>query len=355
MENSKINLAVLLWPSTIFGGAERRFSRLAAYLAESKGVSVTIFCHSSTVKPLESLNINMNKVKIERFDTFDFSFFPSSVKKTLSLLNLLVNLKKDRFDYFFIASNPGIISYITTRFSFKLPKIIVGMTDITHHQSSSASNRFCVRQTMKKVHSIDCLSPGVKESYSGSFDSKYGYKIKVAPCSYTDYSKVKQSETRDIDVVLISRFVPFKGHELLESIANELPNIELHVCGDGSMPVNIKNAKIYKTDDPFSVLSRAKISLSLQKFGNYPSQVVLESLASSCAVIATDVGETRMFLNDSNSILIDYDPSALLEAIKLLLADENLRAKIADSGRKSVLQQQTIERYSNYFLNEVCC
>lgn len=355
MERAKINLAVLLWPSVIFGGAERRFARLAAYLAEKSDVSVTVFCHSSTIKPLESLNIDMDKVKLELIDAFEFSFLPSSVKKLLSLLKLLVNLKKDSFDFFFIAGNPGIISYITTRLSFKLPKIIVGMTDITHHESSSVSNRFYVRETMKRVHSIDCLSPGVKQSYSGSFDAKFGYKIKVAPCSYTDYSKVKQSETRDIDVVLISRFVPYKGHELLEAIAGELPSVVIHVCGEGSMPVNIGNAKVYKTDDPFGVLSRAKISLSLQKFGNYPSQVVLESLASSCAVIATDVGETRMFLNESNSILIDYDPSALLNAIRRLLSDDNLRTDLAENGRKGVLQEQTIERYSRYFLNEVCC
>lgn len=349
-----MRLAVLLWPSTIFGGAERRFARLAAYLAENKQVSVTIFCHSSTVKPLESLNINMDKVNIEIFDSFDFRFFSSSVKKLLSLIKLIIKLRKSCFDYFFIASNPGIVSYIVTRLSFKLPKIIVGMTDVTHHESSTAGNRFCVRQTLKKVHSVDCLSPGVRDAYSGSFNSQDNYKIKIAPCSYTDYSRVKHSDVRDIDVVLISRFVPFKGHELLEAIAEDLQSVELHICGDGAMPVNVSNAKVYKTDDPFDILSRAKISLSLQKFGNYPSQVVLESLASSCAVIATDVGETRMFLNESNSVLIDYDSRELLDAIRLLLSDDELRARIAESGRNSVLKEQTIERYCEYFLNEVC-
>ena len=128
---------------------------------------------------------------------------------------------------------------------------------------------------------------------------------------------------------------------------------ELHVCGSGPLQLNIAGAKVYSSVDPFEVLSRAKISLSLQPLGNYPSQVVLESMASGCAIIATDTGETRKFLDESCAILIPYDSEALFRAIESLLSNPERRERLGKAARVKVLSEHTIERYANYFVSEV--
>jgi glycosyltransferase involved in cell wall biosynthesis len=91
----------------------------------------------------------------------------------------------------------------------------------------------------------------------------------------------------------------------------------------------------------------------LQRVNNYPSQSILEAIACGAAIIATDVGETRNFLDDDCAILINLDVDELILAIKKLLSDEELRLSLAENARKKVLGNHSIERYSNYFCEDI--
>ncbi len=63
--NPSINLGILIWSGIRFGGAERRFARLAAYLAtHSPNIQVTLYCLSVTIKPLSELGITTNTLNI---------------------------------------------------------------------------------------------------------------------------------------------------------------------------------------------------------------------------------------------------------------------------------------------------
>ncbi len=348
-----LNIAFLLWADSCFGGAERRFIRLAFHIAEKLQLKVTVICFKSALESIDALGLRRELVNFEFLDFKGLSLIQGKFGKLLSLLALPSRIRKRQFDRVFYVSNPDIVSYFLTRFSHRLPPLSIAMVDLTYKQNATNVNRFLSRKTISKVLSVDCLSPAVKDAYVSAFDSIDSAKIKIAPCSFTDFSKVKQAQERDIDVVLLGRFTRYKGHELLESIAKELADFNVHICGAGPLEIKVLGAKIYQSSDPFDVLARSKISLSLQQFGNYPSQVVLESMASGCVVIATDVGETRLFLDESCAILIDYDSAQLLSAIKLLLTDHQKREQLAERAVTKVHQEQSIERYAEYFLNTV--
>ena len=93
---------------------------------------------------------------------------------------------------------------------------------------------------------------------------------------------------------MLARFVDGKGYDLLEELDEELAGLNFHVCGFGSRKISLKSASVYTTDTPYEVLAQNKDILSLQKTNNYPSQSLLEAMASGCAIIATDVGDKKI-------------------------------------------------------------
>lgn len=111
--------------------------------------------------------------------------------------------------------------------------------------------------------------------------------------------------------------------------------------------------KIVRTENSFEFLSRSKIFLSLQKKNNYPSQSLLEAMVCECAVIATDVGETRRIVDEECAVLIPYEANSLRDAILFLISNPEKAMEIGRNARERVIKHHTIERYMEYFLKEI--
>ena len=93
--------------------------------------------------------------------------------------------------------------------------------------------------------------------------------------------------------------------------------------------------------------------LSLQEVDNYPSQVVLEAMASECALIATDVGETRKFLDESCAILVPPEPEEIALAIRFLIENPDVRDRLAAAGMRRAMTHHTVEKYRRHFLTKI--
>ena len=73
-------------------------------------------------------------------------------------------------------------------------------------------------------------------------------------------------------------------------------------------------------------------------------KTLLEAMACGCAVLGTDVhGIREIIQNQQNGLLTAENPLALRAALLRLLADENLRKRLADAARKSVAQEYSLE------------
>jgi glycosyltransferase involved in cell wall biosynthesis len=227
------------------------------------------------------------------------------------------------------------------------------MADTTFEVKRRCLNGFYAYFSSISANSVDCLSLQTANTIRKYIRNKDAHKIRTAPCSFTDLSKSKTSDVRDIDVIYISRFVEGKGLELLDQIYGDISNINLYVCGFGPLKPMIPEEKIIQINESFDLLSRSKIFLSIQKWNNYPSQTLLEAMSCECAIIATDVGETRKIVDDECAVLIPYDASALRDAIFFLLSNPARVRELGKNARKRLLREHTIERYMEYFLNEV--
>jgi glycosyltransferase involved in cell wall biosynthesis len=76
---------------------------------------------------------------------------------------------------------------------------------------------------------------------------------------------------------------------------------------------------------------------------------VLEAMACSNAVIASRTGDTELFINSDNGLLIDLSVFQLTQAIESFIADPAHAHKLGVKGREDALNNHTIEKYTAYF------
>jgi glycosyltransferase involved in cell wall biosynthesis len=347
-----MNVAFILWGVDRFGGMERRYVRLASELMLSHSeLNVFIFCHKDAANQVRSFLPSDHHSRVIEF------IAQGTSNRFLRLNKLLFNLRRKLIDksihHLHLINNPGHLSFYILFFSGFIKRKSLVMADSTYETNSSLANTFSGNLSLFFYDRVDCLSGQTKNILIKKFYHLHFDKYHEAPCSFTDLSKAQSANERSIDLVMMARFVSGKGYELIENALQSIQGYNLLCYGSGPCPPKIPSKLISFTENPFNVLSKTKVFLSLQRVNNYPSQSILEAIACGAAIIATDVGETRNFLDDDCAILINLDVDELILAIKKLLSDEELRLSLAENARKKVLGNHSIERYSNYFCEDI--
>jgi glycosyltransferase involved in cell wall biosynthesis len=99
---------------------------------------------------------------------------------------------------------------------------------------------------------------------------------------------------------------------------------------------------------PMEKLENSLIFVSLQQIENYPSQSLLEAMATGNAVIATDVGLTHLLVNEEMGIRIDYNVDSLVNAIEYLYNNEVKACLMGKKGSQFVRDNHTVDKFWNY-------
>jgi glycosyltransferase involved in cell wall biosynthesis len=74
--------------------------------------------------------------------------------------------------------------------------------------------------------------------------------------------------------------------------------------------------------------------------------VLLEAMASGCAIVTTRAGEIPTILDEHSAVFLGKGTSAeLAAAIESLLADGGARAQLAEAGHERFLQRYTVEHH----------
>lgn len=332
------------------GGMERRYLNLSLYLMD-RGKKVGIICTREFFEGATDRGILIPKDKVEFID------YPGKQDKLSRILRRIISIfilviKSKKHNHLLFISNPGLYLYVISFFSMLLPKFsFIMVHSILDNYSPVYFNRL-----IRKAYMVDCLSDDIyKHALSMLVHKSDASKLKTAPCSFIDYSRIltKDMRKRTIDVLFLGRFIEDKGLELLEEIDSKLNDVNIHICGFGPRTPELSNAKVYSVENGFEVLSNAKIFLSIQKYENYPSQSLIEAMASGCAIIATDVGLTRNILDESCCIFIDYSSEQLILAIEQLINDPELLSSLGSTAKSKVMQNHTIEKYADYIASNL--
>jgi glycosyltransferase involved in cell wall biosynthesis len=211
---------------------------------------------------------------------------------------------------------------------------------------------------------VDFLSPFIKRGVLNRGVKLDSRRVEIAPCSFTDYSKCEVGKKEDIEIAFASRLEedknPMMYLEAVKIISQRFPSIKFHLLGEGTLVYKMRdyidannlkskvNFMFHK--NPPEIFKETSIFISIQSFNNYPSQSVLEAMACGNAVIATDVGDTRFFVNENNGFLIKPDLSNLVNAMEQLITNPSLK-HIGLNAREFVMKNHTIEKVAAYYIN----
>lgn len=207
--------------------------------------------------------------------------------------------------------------------------------------------QFLLGKIYRKACHISCVSNSVRDTVRNVYRVER-LRLSVAP-NPVDTVRVKKAIAEPLNplidfdyIVSVGRLVVIKQFDLLIRAFAEVRKsreIKLVILGDGPERENLFRLVVAQGLDqdvlfpgfvrnPWSYMSRAKLLVltsKLEGFGN----VVVESMAAGCPVIATRCGGPEDIIREFyNGILVDQDIGAIAHAIQLVLDDPRLSERL---------------------------
>ena len=159
----------------------------------------------------------------------------------------------------------------------------------------------------------------------------------------------------------VGRLERQKGFDILIRALEQVEGATLLVVGDGTeradleelaRGVGVADRVVWSgwRDDARDLFSSCDVLAFPSRFEGFPL-AVLEALLARSAVVAADVGSVAEVVRDGETGLLvpPEDPGAVAEAIRRLLADEGLRRRLGEAGRRLVLERFTAAHMTRAF------
>jgi glycosyltransferase involved in cell wall biosynthesis len=164
----------------------------------------------------------------------------------------------------------------------------------------------------------------------------------------------------DLVVAMVGVLRPGKGHEVaaraVESLLARFPKLRLLVVGDGPSRPIIERAMAplkgravlagYR-EDILDVRDAVDVLIHPSSIDAFPTALI-EAGAARVPIVTTDVGGIPEIVADGeNGLLIDAPPEAgaLADALASLLAQPELRQRLAGEGRRRYEERFTVSRW----------
>jgi glycosyltransferase involved in cell wall biosynthesis len=201
----------------------------------------------------------------------------------------------------------------------------------------------------------------IREEYEASSGHRDALRFHDAPCSFIDYGPIHVG-VKNIDVVFLGRLEREKNPLLfVQAMAKVLPSYpeaRAMILGYGREERAVRGAvhaaglsdkiAVEYHSRPVEMLSRARVFASLQPADNYGSQALLEAMACGCAIVASDVGQTREMVSPSEGRLVLLDADHIAGAVSALLDEPEAARRLGAAARDRVMREHTVERYAPY-------
>jgi glycosyltransferase involved in cell wall biosynthesis len=356
------------------GGAEKRYANLFNFSFQSNKHEFRLAINERLFHLLNECSINLDSKKCfvmkDLLPPLDKSWAGLSYFWNRFAMSPTANMRfylRQFNKYAREVSKPDVIHFVRSA-SLLLPKLKQYKTVVSLFNSSISRRPRRFMKNIFDANSFDVLNPLVAKKFE-----LFGLpreKLNIAPCSFIDYSKVPSinQAIKNNSIVFSGRLIDIKGVNLFLNAAKIIkttcgPKHKFIIMGDGPQESyvtrEIKKSNLTNVHylgfvpTPMTVLSCSKMFCSLQRDSNYPSQSLIEAMACGCAVIATDVGDTRLLVDEKVGILIPPDrPDKLADAICDLLNDPKRCSDLGKIARERVLSIMKVERYMT-FLEEI--
>jgi glycosyltransferase involved in cell wall biosynthesis len=356
---------MLLFNNTSVGGAERRYAWVYHALRR-RNVPIVLAINESLFMRLRRLGIFSEqempdlllKERVGRI-----AFVLRKLDYVLGLLPVTVWIWRRR---------PQVLHLVLGGAYLALPSQLIGtapravlsvVCPSLREMVGSTTGLHFYRLALRLAERVDALTESVRQMVRE--EGVAAERISMPSGSCVDEQRFRPT-VKQPWVVFSGRLIPEKDPMMFvqacalarERMKDRTTELRMFLLGDGPLRADVE-ALIEKqglgpwmtvgwNDQVESVLSRAAVFVSVQRTDNYPSQSLLEAMASGTAIVATDVGLTRKLVDDQVGRLVSATPNAVAEAIVELLANPGQTAAMGLRARERVVQQHSLERYLDY-------
>lgn len=154
----------------------------------------------------------------------------------------------------------------------------------------------------------------------------------------------------DISIIFARRLVKYRGTRLfadaIEKLLEEFNNLQITFAGDGPEENYLKNkfksnANVrfitYNSEESLYIHENKHIAVIPTVGSEGTSLSLLEAMASTCAVLCTNVGGmTNIVIDNFNGTMINPDAGQLYFALKKMIEDAEYRKNIAHEAYRTV-------------------
>ncbi len=172
-------------------------------------------------------------------------------------------------------------------------------------------------------------------------------------------SPIQKKENDKVNILFMSWVDENKGIlDIILALSDiNLENVQVNIAGNGSAmhkaralvkKFNLDSSIIFLDwvvgNSKIELLNKSEIFLLPSYFEGFPNSL-LEAMASSCAVIVSDVGSIKdVVINNINGLVIKPgDIIALRKSINLLISDVEFRNRISENALSTVINNNDIK------------
>ncbi len=216
------------------------------------------------------------------------------------------------------------------------------------------------RLSLKLARIVDALTEPIRDALLR--EGIPPERIRVSTGSCLDISRFRPAASKRPWVVFSGRFIPEKSPclfvEASALVHEQIPSARFFVLGEGPLKRQVEAlvkrhgldscTEVGWRDQVEAILAEALVFVSLQQTDNYPSQALLEAMASGAAAVATDVGLTWRLVDETVGARVEAKPDCVADAIVRLLNDAGQAAAMGARARERVTRQHSMDAYLDY-------
>jgi len=210
------------------------------------------------------------------------------------------------------------------------------------------------RLPMKKI----VISTWLRDIMKKEFNSDS--ELIVTPVDFKQFYFIKEArKEKPIRVIMLHHTYAWKGVDrgkaAFEKVKKEFPDIQLVLFGARQKKIDIECDEYFynpKQEDMAKMYSSCHIFLCPSEYEGL-GMPAMEAMACRCAVATFDTGGSRDYAIDGETAMVakQGDTGELATKLKMLVADNNLREKIAENGYNFIRENFSWERAADKLEN----
>jgi len=218
-----------------------------------------------------------------------------------------------------------------------------------------ASRRRCI---------VHCQTNRIRSALDALFAAQRPrWRTVTSPTYFAQYDGSQKTDDRDFHLIaFVGRLAREKNPLLfIEAIARARQHgsdCRAIMLGEGPLRVQCHALiKRYELESvvsidfvpkPVDILRRASISVTLQPGDNYGSQSLLEAMGAGCAIIASDVGETKNIVTDEVGIRVPLTVEAVSKAIEVLVGSSEHTRQLGRRAEQIAKTKYSADAYASF-------